>query len=395
MDLASFKLLFNKAGQEALAAAEQLQPKESEYLHHFQYLEKKFPKKLAQAALETAILRMEAGRKFPQAAGMYFTREALEQASPFCVSQYRSERYRICDSLVDLGCSIGSDTINMGCITHSTGVEIDPLRLAMAQANADYLGLSDQIDFIRADLNDPLPIMGPGNSGLFFDPARRTGGKRIYSVKDYEPPLDRLASWMNDFPALGVKISPGVDKSETAALDAELEFVSLRGELKEALLWFGPLKTTQRRATVLPGPHTMTGEEEPGPLPLREPNAFLYEPDAAVIRSGLVPKFGDQLGAFQLDPDIAYLTAKDEIPNPFARVWEVEDWFPFNVKRLREYLRTRNVGKVTVKKRGSPLQPEELIRMLRLRGEDQRVVFLTHFDGAPITIVCFQPKKLD
>jgi hypothetical protein len=125
---------------------------------------------------------------------------------------------------------------------------------------------------------------------------------------------------------------------------------------------------------------------------LSEPKRFLYEPDAAVIRAGLVVDLGRYTGAYQLDPDIAYLTGEREIPNPFSRVWEVEDWLPFNVKRLREYLRARSVGNVTVKKRGSPLQPEELIRMLRLRGEDRRVVFLTHLDGAPITIVCYEPK---
>jgi hypothetical protein len=97
------------------------------------------------------------------------------------------------------------------------------------------------------------------------------------------------------------------------------------------------------------------------------------------------------LGAFQLDPDIAYLTGDMEIPNPYSRVWVVEDWFAFSVKRLREYLRARNVGEITVKKRGSPLQPEELIHMLRLQGENQRVVFLTHLDGSPIIIVCYPP----
>ena len=135
----------------------------------------------------------------------------------------------------------------------------------------------------------------------------------------------------------------------------------------------------------------MTGEDQLDPLPIDEPLGYLYEPDAAVLRAGLVVKLGEQLGAFQLDPDIAYLTADKEIHNPYSRVWEIEDWFAFNVKRLREYLRARNVGEITVKKRGSPLQPEELIRMLRLHGDNQRVVFLTHLDGAPITIVCFQP----
>jgi hypothetical protein len=392
MDLESFKLLFSKDGREALAAAVQLQPREADYLRHFQNLERHFPSKLARAALETAILRQEAVRKFPRADEMYFTREALEQASPHEVSQYRVERYRICESLTDLGCSIGSDTINMGCIAHTTGIDNDPLRLAMAQANGNALGVLDGIEFIQADLNDPLPIRACERNGLFFDPARRTGGRRIYSVKDYEPPLETISTWMNGFPALGVKISPGIDKSEIAELDAELEFVSLGGELKEALLWFGPLKGVKRRATILPGPHSLTGEDEKEHLPLSEPDGYLYEPDAAVIRAGLVAKLGYQLGAFQLDPDIAYLTADVETPNPFSRVWEVEDWLPFNVKRLREYLRLRNVGNITVKKRGSPLQPEELIRMLRLQGDEKRVVFLTHLDGAPITIVCYESK---
>jgi len=103
----------------------------------------------------------------------------------------------------------------------------------------------------------------------------------------------------------------------------------------------------------------------------------------------LVAKLGEQLGAYQLDPDIAYLTADQEISSPFARGWKIEDWFGFNVKRLRSYLRERNVGQITVKKRGSPLQPQELINMLRLQGVDQRVVFLTHLDGVPIIIVCY------
>ena len=40
----------------------------------------------------------------------------------------------------------------MGCMATTTGVDKDGLRLAMAQANADSLGLADEIDFVRADL---------------------------------------------------------------------------------------------------------------------------------------------------------------------------------------------------------------------------------------------------
>jgi hypothetical protein len=182
-----------------------------------------------------------------------------------------------------------------------------------------------------------------------------------------------------------VKVSPGVDLDELRPYEAEIEFISLRGELKEAALWFGPLKTSSRRATVLPGPYTLSASA--GSLPLSEPRAYLYEPDPSVLRAGLVATLGSQLGVAQLDPDIAYLTGDILQPTPFARVWAVEDWFPFNLKRLRAELRARRVGSVTVKKRGSPLQPEALIQDLKLKGDQQRIVFLTHLRGRPIVIL--------
>jgi hypothetical protein len=125
-----------------------------------------------------------------------------------------------------------------------------------------------------------------------------------------------------------------------------------------------------------------------------EPQAYLYEPDPAILRSRLVGDLAVQLNAHQLDPDIAYLTAEVKRGTPFARVWEIEDWFPFQLKRLRAYLRERGIGRVVVKKRGSPLQPEALIRDLRLNGDAERVVFLTHLNGRPIVVICYPNEAI-
>jgi hypothetical protein len=73
--------------------------------------------------------------------------------------------------------------------------------------------------------------------------------------------------------------------------------------------------------------------------------------------------------------------------SPFATTYQVEDWFPFTLKRLRSYLRERGIGKVIVKKRGSPLEPEVLIKQLRLKGDLERIVFLTHLKSRPIVII--------
>ena len=389
MDLNSLQSLLSPAGQEALQAAEERRPREQDYLAHFQVLSRRFSPELARAALETAILRLEAQAKFPFAGQTYWTREVLEQASAWEVAVQRAGRYAGLDWAADLGCSAGGDSLALAQVLPVAGIDLDPLRLGLAQANAAALAAGARlapVSFICADLRRPLPLKPHPRAGLFFDPARRTGGRRIFSVSDYQPPLESLRAWLPDFPALGVKLSPGVKLEELAGYPAEIEFVSLRGELKEAALWFGPLRSAERRATLLPGPHTLTGDPELR-LPLSEPLAYLYEPDPAVLRAGLVGTLGVALDACQLDPDIAYLTAERLQATPFARAWQVQDWFPFQLKRLRQYLRQRGIGHLTVKKRGSPLEPEELIHQLRPSGPQAATIFLTHLNGKPIVIV--------
>jgi SAM-dependent methyltransferase len=388
MNMSQLHALLTPEGQQALQAAMLLKPREVDYLRYFQELSRKFPPDLAQPALEAAILRSEASTKFPFARQLYLVREALEQASAWAVAEYRARRYAPFGTLLDLGCSIGGDTIALAQVAPTIGVDRDALRLALARANLTALGLADRITLLQADLANPLPFRLPRHTAVFFDPARRSQGRRVYSVRNYRPALSVLKDWLAHTPAIGVKISPGVDLRELAEYPAEVEFITLDGELKEAVLWFGPLETVPRRATILPGPHSLVPAPVEG-LALREPGAFIYEPDPSVLRAGLVQVLGASLGADQLDEDIAYLTADEYRPTPFARAWAVEGWFPFGLKKLRAFLRQRNVGRLTVKKRGSPLQPEALIRELRLSGDAERVVFLTHLRGRPIAVIAF------
>lgn len=390
MDLPTFRRLLSPAGQAVLHSAEELQPDETDFLTHFTRLSRQYPPELARSALEVAILRREAAAKFPFAHHLYLTREAMQQASAYAVSAYRCQRLRPFTRLADLACSVGGDTLALARMAPTLGVDLDGLRLAMARANLDALGLAERASFLQADLQQPLPLAPGIDLALFFDPARRAQGRRVYSVRAYQPPLAVVQAWLPRFPALAVKISPGVRLEEILSYDAEIEFISLHGELKEAVLWFGPLKTTSRRATLLPGNHSLVAPAgTPPELAVREPQAYLYEPDPAVLRAGLVTSLGRALEAAQLDPDIAYLTGDQPFESPFARRWTVEAWFPFQLKRLREALRQRRVGHVVIKKRGSPLQPEALIRDLRLAGDQQRVVFLTHLRGRPIVILAY------
>jgi SAM-dependent methyltransferase len=388
MQLEHFYALLTREGKWALESAMAFDPREKDFLGDFKMLAKRFPRELARAALTVAILRIEAEDKFPQTEKLYFTREALEQATPWEVASYRAQRYQGVDRIFDLGCSVGGDALALAQSAPVVGVDLDEVRLAMARENLRAVRRPGA--FLQADIT-ALPFTFTrmsGRNAIFFDPARRENYQRIHSVFDYLPPLTLVESWLPDVPEIAVKVSPGVNLDELTGFDCEVEFISLNGNLKEACLWFGGFKTAERRATLLVNgaTHTLTAAEQPE-LPISEPRAYLYEPDPAILRAGLVQAVGGVLDAAQLDPEIAYLTSDTFTDSPWTRVWPVEDWMPFQLKNLRAILRERNVGSVTVKKRGSPIVPEELIQQLRLEGDESRTLFLTMQAGNPIVVI--------
>ncbi|MCZ6634988.1 MAG: SAM-dependent methyltransferase, partial [bacterium] len=62
---------------------------------------------------------------------------------------------------------------------------------------------------------------------------------------------------------------------------------------------------------------------------------------------------------------------------------------PFNLKRLRNYLSTRNIGRLTIKKRRFALTPDDLRKRLKLKpGDHEAVLFLTRIQEHPTVIVC-------
>ena len=352
-----------------------------------------FQPEQAQAAMEIVLLRQLAAGKFANASQMFFTRAALEQSSSEVISTYRARRFAAAgfDRVADLGCGIGGDALGLAAHGDVIGVDLDLVRLAMARENLGIYGFEHRFLPVQADLLTmrPLPVQA-----AFFDPARRDQqGRRFFSMRQYQPPMTIIQRWREKIPSTAVKISPGVNYEELPD-DAELEFISVNGDVKEGVLWFGQLHSgVSRRATLLPGGDCLTTDEmAPELVPIGSPKNYLYEPDKAVIRAHLVEALAQQLGADKIDEEIAYLTSDSVQDSPFARCFAVEAVFPFQLKQLRHYLRLHNIGRVTIKKRGSPLEPEALRRQLRLRGSQHRIIFLTHVLGEPTVLIGFEIK---
>ena len=172
-----------------------------------------------------------------------------------------------------------------------------------------------------------------------------------------------------------------------AAVGVEAEWVSDGGDVKEAVLWSPSLATADRRATVIGerGLATLTDEDAPalgeGGVGVRPVGAFLYEPDGAVIRAGLVTAVAAGVNGGLVDEHIAYVTSDDSFRTPFARGYRVLEHLPYREKQLRAALHERGIGRLAIKKRGVQVVPEELRKRLSLKGDNEGTLVLTRVAG--------------
>jgi hypothetical protein len=91
---------------------------------------------------------------------------------------------------------------------------------------------------------------------------------------------------------------------------------------------------------------------------------YLYEPDGAVIRTGLVADLAVELGGHLVEEHIAYICAPDLVDTPFARAYRVLEVMPYNVKALKAWVKQHGIGVLDIKKRGTSVTPEELRKQL-------------------------------
>ncbi|MFF0188904.1 SAM-dependent methyltransferase [Streptomyces sp. NPDC005244] len=384
MNDVSFASLLTSEGRALLAEVHGTEP--AQELAVATRLRREHPVELVSAALGQARLRQRAVAKFgsEDAGRMFFTPNGVEQSTRTSVAVHRAERLRALGvrSVADLCCGIGGDAIALARAgIRVLAVDRDPLTAAAARANADVLGLADLIEVRETDVTE---VDTSGYDAVFVDPGRRGGRGRIFDPEAYSPPLSWAVGAAAKAPIAALKIAPGIPHEAVPAA-AEAEWISDGGDVKEAVLWFGT-EPGLVRATLLPGPRELRGRGLPDPA-VRTVGRYLYEPDGAVIRAHLVAEVAEDLDGGLVDETIAYVTADELRPTPYATAYEITDRLPFNLKKLKALLREREVGVLTVKKRGSAVEPEELRRKVKPHGPRSATVFLTRVAGAPTMLV--------
>ena len=392
--LAQLGWLRTPAGADATRLAGRLQADGVDLLPGLARLRAAVGPEHAGPAWELARLRARARPVFGSDADVLFlTADTLEQAGRPELAARRAARLLAgrTTSVADLGCAAGTDTVALARAGASVvAVDRDPVARELTAANAEALGVADRISVVDADVVDLVAAGNQlGGTAATLDPARRAGGRRQLDPDRWSPPWSTVTALLDAVPAAVVKVAPGLDHDRVPD-GVEAEWVSVGGSIVEALLWGREPSTTWRRATLADQGqvHEVTATEDPGPAPTAAVRGWLHEPDPALIRSGLMSLVAADLGATLIDPTIAYLTSDGPADSPWVSSYRITEALPFNLKKLKTLLRARGIGRVVVKKRGSPIEPEALARQLRGPGTGSAVVVVTRVAGAPTVLVC-------
>lgn len=349
-------------------------------------LRQEYPPEVVRAALTLAALRTQARLRFSRAEAMWFDRTRLEQATQEVVARHKAQRFAVCagKTVLDLCCGVGADAIAIAAHTKVKAVDMSPLATWYTQRNAEVYGVASHIETLARDVEN-VDIAG---QFVHLDPDRRTQGQRQVRLEFGSPGLPYLQALTKAAAGGAIKVSPASNFGGKFT-DCEIELVSVHGECKEATIWFGQLRLAEPfRATILPQGATIAGDPwEYRPRLVPSVLNYLFDPDPAVVRAGLVDCVGESLGLWRLDDAEEYLTGDTLVDSPFVRGFQVLADLNNNTKDIRDYFRNSKFGQVEIKCRHMSIDADAIRRKLPLPGNEPGVLLFVRVAGKARAIV--------
>lgn len=370
----------------------------AEAVQQMGYLRKHLRPEYAQAIAQQLQFRSTARRKFRRPEQMLFTDKGLQQATDERVSCYKAQRFATATSIVDLCCGIGGDSL--GFASHGLQVDAcdsDEICATFARFNLTSLYPNANCRVLH---QDAAGIDVSAYHAWHIDPDRRPTSKRTTKVEFFQPNYEILEKFRLANAQAAIKVAPATVAPEIWQQEAELEWISSRGECRQQMAWFGDLteRAGQSTATRIAENTTesVCGLPDKPPLLAEDLGSYLIEPDPAVLAANLSGEFSNQFELASWSAEVAYLTADHAPATSLGQIFHIEEQLPFDLKRLKQLLRSRQIGRVEIKKRAFPtLNPAQLQKQLRNSGPKSASLLLAPYQGQMTAFICQRVTAYD
>lgn len=318
---------------------------------------------------------------------------SVEQASSEITARYKAGLLSP-GTLADLTGGMGVDCFYFSQNhQQTTYIESNPLLAAITHHNFEVLQAP-----IRCETGDGISLIHDGFfDTIYIDPSRRNQAKgKVFLLSDCQPNVvEQLNYLLSRCRRLLIKTSPMLDIS--AGLKElknvhQLHIVAVNNEVKELLWLIQPQPAPQVELVTVnfkgEQPEfftTLLGAEAEATYAL--PRKYLYEPNAALMKSGAFEAVSQHFGIDKLHKH-SHLYTSDYLTDFPGRVFIIEKTVLYNKKEMK--ILTDSTAHVAT--RNFPLSATDLKKLWKIKdGGEYYYFFTTLTDNSKAVLLCKKP----
>lgn len=327
---------------------------------------------------------------------MYYPNKiSIEQTSSELTAAYKSGIIKG-RNIIDVTGGFGVDAYHFSRLfDHVVHCEINKELSSIARYNFGQLK-AHNIETLNVDGIEHLRNNAEMYDWIYVDPSRRHDEKgKVYFLGDCLPNVpEHLELLLKRSENLLIKTSPLLDISmginELRYVKA-IHIVAVNNEVKE-LLWILKRDCTEpvtiETINIAPQQNIMFSfdlkDEAQSEAPYSMPLAYLYEPNAAILKAGAFNVIASQLKVFKLHKHSHLYTSNELIQFP-GRSFKIESVEPYNKKLFKR----KNIEQANISTRNFPESVQKIRSTLKIKdGGDVYLFFTTDSDGQKVAISC-------
>lgn len=362
-------------------------------------LKNPFPELEFREVMNQILARYKAKHKLPNWYNtpgiLYPAKISIEQASSEITARYKASLVTG-KSLIDLTGGFGVDDFyfskNMDEVVHCE------LGAALSEAVAHNFQIlhANGINCLIGDSAQALKDSGRKFDWIYIDPSRRNDTKgKVFLLKDCLPNVPLLLDFYFSYSDnIMIKTAPILDLSagmEELDYVKSVHIVAVNNEVKE-LLWIlekGYSAAPEINALNLNGEKVdafrfIWGDKMEAGYGL--PSEFLYEPNAAIMKSGAFETIGIVYQVQKLQHNSHLYTSDSLVENFPGRRFRIEQQFAYNKKSMNHFLYAKKAN-VTV--RNFPESVEMVRKKWKISdGGSVYCFFTTNISNEKIVLLC-------